>query len=460
MKKAALFCLSVFLMAMSAKPPPNIQVSTYESVMDFPAKLSFVIEAKSSAEITTLELEYGIPGMACSADVNIGIPEDFTPGKNVSATYTWNMVYGVSPVLGAKVWWDWHIVDSDGNEIRTEKQTVTWIDSIHDWKVLQSGNIFLHTYGDSEAHIQKTMASAEGARELLINSVGSWPDADINLYMFPSQEDMLNELYGAPGWIGGVNLGRHTYTILLIHHPDPYDEYTQNTVRHELAHTANDSISEGCYGNIPTWLEEGLAQYSEAKGEMDDRTIRILDQYIYLDKLWSLQEISYAYPEIDGDPSLTYAEAFSVTKFIINTYGQEKVRELLQTFGKGYSIDMTLSLVLGMDLNGLEAVWRKSIGADPAPKQTVNPTPTPLTEATVAPPSIPGAISTATSTPIVTPTITPLPTATPQSLVGTLTQPGSLLTLVCCSLLCLSGGGVLWWILIARKKKPSVRKVG
>jgi hypothetical protein len=97
-------------------------------------------------------LEYGLTGRDCTPDVNVVVPEDFSPTGHVDSR--WMLEVPVAGILppGMRIWWDWRPVDAMGNEVRTEQQRVTWIDDIHDWKALVSENILLYWYRGAEEY--------------------------------------------------------------------------------------------------------------------------------------------------------------------------------------------------------------------------------------------------------------------------------------------------------------------
>jgi len=58
--------------------------------------------------------------------------------------------------------------------------------------------------------------------------------------------------------------------------------------------------------------------------------------------------------------------------------------ELLATLGTGLGIDAALGAAYGFGIDGLENLWRASVGAEPYIPPTPGPTPTPAAEATPA----------------------------------------------------------------------------
>jgi hypothetical protein len=76
---------------------------------------------------------------------------------------------------------------------------------------------------------------------------------------------------------------------------------------------------------------------------------------------------------------LSYSQSYSITKFLIETYGQKKMTALLVSLRDGNTIDDALMQTYGFNIEGLEDEWRQAIGAQPravSAQPTTQPTPT------------------------------------------------------------------------------------
>lgn len=451
-QKILVVVFGIWLSAAAAKTAPVITIVHADAAVTYPTRIDFSIEAHSDAVIQTVELEYGLVGRDCSPDILVAIPNKFSPNKQIRLSWTLSTEQVGNLPPGMKIWWDWHLVDANGNEIRTDKKWITWIDTIHPWTSITSGNIILHWYNQTQSYANQLIQSAENARTLLTNDVGAWPAADINIYIYDSNQAMKDALVGEPDWIGGLSFWENQRTIVIGLGPGD-EAYGLTTIRHELAHVAVDSIMGGCYASIPLWLNEGIAVYSQ--GPPDPAYAELLSQAVYYDELFSLRSISEEYQEVDGDPSLTYAESLSVVQFLVKEYGHEKIQTLLQALGEGYAYDSALELALGLDMDGLENAWRKSIGADPLPQITAAASPTPWSEQTLPPFSSTPAVSTLTPTEIILSTATPVPGAAVENLQNLMKFPGLLLPLGCFLSLCLLAVIIFGSLVLLRARNSS-----
>jgi hypothetical protein len=85
------------------------------------------------------------------------------------------------------------------------------------------------------------------------------------------------------------------------------------------------------------------------------------------------------FSELPEKANLSYAQSQSVVKFLIETYGQEKISDLLIDLRDAKPIDTALRETYGFDTDGLEDEWRKSSTPPRGPwwwhKQPPNPPP-------------------------------------------------------------------------------------
>ena len=153
---------------------------------------------------------------------------------------------------------------------------------------------------------------------------------------------------------------------------------------------------------MPLWINEGLAEY----GNIDKTPFydRALAYGVYTRRLKPLSYLE----TFSGEPNdilIAYGQSRSVVKYMIDTYGQDKMTELMAAFRTSLSADQALVQVYGFDQHGLDSEWRRALGLLPLPSpealeqlRTPTPQPAPAAEATATPVATP----TATASPVPT----------------------------------------------------------
>ena len=451
-KSIAFFLISSLLIlipanlpVMTASAAPSADVTRDQPTLNFPDSITFHAGFENEAPIVSIVLEYGTTELTCGTVVAKAFPQ-FTPGNSVVGDWTWEMKQSGSLPPGATIWWRWRYSDANNIEYVTERQTVTWLDAKHDWQTLTSGLLNLHWYYGDQTFAQELLNAAENGLARLQDDAGLQVANPINLYIYANTYDMQEAILYEPSWTGGMAFPEHDIVMIGI---APNDiEWGHATIAHELTHVLIGHLTYSCLGDVPTWLNEGLAVYSE--GELDPASAAQLNEAIRSDQLLSVRALSGGFSEVPGRAFLSYSQSYSIVKFLIENYGQDKMDALLRALRDGDTIDEALRTIYGFDVDGLETAWRKSIGAPSRPasaQPTTQPTPT------FVPTYIPFAGKPLAVTP--TPYIIP-PSSGGEPATQTNSPPLSLTTTVlaiCCILLLVLGVAGLGIFLVAKKGK-------
>jgi hypothetical protein len=413
MNKYRFFLFTLLLLLLSSLTVPahaqsNIQVLSDLASLAFPESITFQAEFQAGADITSIVLEYGVNQLTCGTVEARAFP-DFTSAPKVKVQWTWEMRQSGSLPPGATVWWRWQVADANGAQITSAKKTVLWLDSTHAWQGITGGNINLHYYYGDASFGQQLHTAATQALKRLSQDVGVSTDSPVDIYIYANSNDLQAAILYAPSWVGGQAFSGNNIVIIGIS-PDELD-WGKSTEAHELTHVLVGHLTFSCLGFIPTWLNEGLAMYGEGGLQAADQAQ--FDQAVTADDLPSLRALTGGFSEESSRATLSYSTAYSVVNFMIKNYGRTKMTALLLQLRDGQTTEAALQSVYGLDLDGLEAAWRLSIGA----KQTAGSAkPTPLPTPTQVPTFVPvGAAPAATPGPSTLNTAVPQPSATPAA---------------------------------------------
>ena len=155
-------------------------------------------------------------------------------------------------------------------------------------------------------------------------------------------------------WTGGRAFTRCGTIVIGI---APYNlVWGKRAISHELTHLVIHQMTLNPYSDLPTWLDEGLAMYSE--GELSLESAGSLNMAIAEDSLISVRSLSSSFSAHTDQALLSYAQSYSLVEFLISKYGGDKMLELLSTFREGSSYDDALMKVYGFDMDGLNTLWR------------------------------------------------------------------------------------------------------
>ena len=369
-RKVSLSALVICLFLVLLSPVGIVQargglaVLGSSAEMDFPSSLNFRLSAESDANITDIRLHYIVERME-HTQITAEVYIEFVPDTRVDAEWTWDMrKTGGLPPGSSLVYW-WTVEDAEGGKVETEPVEVRIEDNRYAWHSLTQGKITLHWYDGDDAFIQKLMAAAQQALVRLLEDTGAEPEKPVSIYIYANSRDLRGSMIYPQEWTGGVAFTR--YGIIAIGIAPSELEWGSRAIAHELTHLVIHQMTFNPYGDLPTWLDEGLAMYAE--GEPGARFVALLDDAIAEDNLISVRSLSSPFSAYADESALAYAQSYSLAEFLIDNYGQGKMFELLNTFRQGSGYDEALVEVYGFDMDGLDALWRDYIGADTLPAQ-------------------------------------------------------------------------------------------
>jgi hypothetical protein len=393
--------LSTLIAPLKVYAAPLADVEADSATLDFPNTVTFSATLSASTEIVSVTLEYGNEQLTCGEVIGKAFP-DFNPNTEVDVAWQWDMRQSGSLPPGTTIWWRWRYSDSTGKEFLSEKQTVIWLDDLHDWQTVAADNVRIHYYGKSESFAQTMLdAGLEGLRRNK-EQAGMTPDIPVQIYVYPSYDEMRDAILYEPQWTGGL---AYSDSSIIIMGTSGDAEFDKATVIHEVTHILVGRNAFTCIGFIPTWLNEGLAVYNE--GPLDQSMQAQFDIALRDDEFFPVRSLGGNFSEIPEKALLSYAQSYSVVNFMLETYGQEKMSQLLKALSNAEPVDDALIAIYGLDTNGLDAAWRESLGLTPLliAQATAQPTPTyvptyiPIEGIPQAITATPGAIPSSSSNP-------------------------------------------------------------
>jgi len=336
----------------------EVTVTSNRVIADFPDTIAFTLEGTSALPVATINLEYGTDKRSIVSEVSRVEPE-YAPGVKIRASWIWEMKKTGSLPPGAKVWWRWRITDKADQTYVTPRQTIVFEDTRYQWQVEVAPDldVYWHSLG---ASLVKELTEGVESRLSRVKLVVNIPEErKPKVFVYPSAEELRGAVLFTQEWTGA--LAFLEYNIILIPVRSDNLDWAKRTLAHEITHLLVREATFGPFGDIPTWLNEGLAQYAE--GEMEEYHRQVLDNAIKETKLISVRSLGSGFPADPDQASLAYAQSMSLVSYLVETYGWADMRELLDVFKEGSTYDNALQKVYSFDTGGLEEQWRAHIGA-------------------------------------------------------------------------------------------------
>ena len=337
-----------------------IAVVASEVNVDFPNRAVFTVRAESYVDIVDVRLLYRVDRMNYAEVVSEGWA-DFAPADRIEASWVWDMTSAGLPP-GAEVTYWWMIEDDDGNRVETTPGVMHFDDSRFTWHsvtgtVPEGGAVTLFWYTGDDSFAQALMDTCEEGLARLIQNIGAYPERPIKIYVYASSSDLRGAMVASQEWTGGVAF--MDFGIIAIHIPPSELEWGRKALVHELTHLVVRQATFGPYGQLPLWLDEGLATYNE--GELDPILRTSLDEALSEGTLISVRSLCSPFSAYTDKARLSYAQSYSLVEYLLDDYGQNKMLDLLTLIRQGNTYDEALTAVYDVDISGLDASWRATL---------------------------------------------------------------------------------------------------
>lgn len=358
MKKGIILILviSLFLAVLSPVPvqaQSQLTIRESSALAEFPASLSFSLSASSGVNITEARLHYTVDQESFAA-VTSEVYVEFVPSPTIDIQYSLDMRRTGGLPSGSSVEFWWTVQDTGGSTVETDPAIVRFEDTRYSWLSLTEGQVTMYWYQGEATFAQELMAAAQAALARLASDTGAAPEKPVRLYIYASSRDLQGAMVFPQEWTGGVAYTR--FGAMAIGIAPGNLEWGKKAIVHELTHLVIHQITLNAYNELPTWLNEGLAMYTE--GRLDPEFTASISKATAEDGLISVRSLSSPFSALTQESILSYAQSYSLVEFLISKYGQPKMLELLNTFKQGSSYDGALERVYGFDSDGLNNLWQ------------------------------------------------------------------------------------------------------
>ena len=230
----------------------------------------------------------------------------------------------------------------------------------HDWLYIQTKHFDIYFSEEGKDAAEFAAKSAEDAIENIHERLNYQINNRIALIVYNShnefQETNTSDSYLSQG-IGGFTEPFKNRVVFPFE--GSYSKY-KHVIYHELVHavmrdmlyggTIQNIIAKGITLQLPTWYHEGMAEYLASGWETNsDMFIRdaIINEYL---------------PDINRlGGYFAYRGGQSLFKYIAETYGEEKLSELLNNVKSKSNLDAGFKSSIGINLEELNEKWKKDI---------------------------------------------------------------------------------------------------
>ena len=396
--------------AYAQEAPVRFLDASLES--NFPESITFRASFESDVEFDDVRVRF-VTGPASTQQYDyLDIVEG--EGGTLDGTLEWRVNTSARYVPpGAIIKYHFQAFGEDGTEYLSDIFEGIVTDARYEWEVVTSGPIHVYYHGPVETRATRLAEAAQASMKLMAPITGSEIETPIIVTLYNNNAEMIGAVQARSSTISreliteGQAFHEESVVLVLSGNRDI------GTLTHELTHILVGRAAGGSSALVPLWLNEGLAEY----GNLD----KGLSYDYYLEWAIDTNRITpfSRLRSFPGEPELvlvSYGQSRSIVEYLIESYGGEKIAEVLAMIAAGNNSDIAFRTVFGKTVQQLDNDWRETVGADVYVPPTPTPTPDPDTEPTLAfglltlPPIEGGIAIGATAT--ASPTASPEPPAT------------------------------------------------
>lgn len=459
------------LPATSLAAPPTF--GTPSAVAELGQPLSFT-DTISGSDIASVDVLVWLAGYA----PHIVLPATQSGAGSYTATANVDVAssiectcYATGPSApNTQVMYQFRVHAADGTVTLGPQAEATVNDPNFTWQTLSDRMVVVHWYQGDKAFAQSAANVANDAIDKASKLLGVTLPKPVDLYIYATQQALINAVSPARDAIAGE--AHATIGTMYVWLPANQSASAQGvTIAHELTHLVFNQAIMNPYHEPPRWLNEGIAVYlsegysSQWQAEVSSAVAQ--NDLIPLDGLAGL------FPSPTNEFYLAYGESVSAVNYFIQTYGDQKLWALVDSYSQGLSDDDAFTQAIGINVEAFNQQWMASLGVSVPPSfgpQPGLPGPVPSAWTSSQPPAAPGSgspaptVSTAPATPQPTSsngvaiTPTPTPSASPGSnapgSTGGLGDFAGSLAIVFVIVLLIAVGVGAWLVLRPRPPQP------
>ena len=332
--------------------PDTIRVISHTHEINFPHEIIFSLEVESdNYQINAIQFFYTLS----SGDVKVYGYPSYTTTKRVQTSFQIKTSGAHYIPPGTDLVYYYKITNDNGDTLKTEKFTLEYKDPKYNWTKLRQGNleILYHDLPHEKVHkildnVDPQLQAAKklfGLQEIQLLKAVIVNGRNEAERSFPHLSDKATR-----GHIfGGFAFDNHNLFIS--------QGLNRNTIAHEITHLLLGQAIYSPMARVPAWLNEGLAMHFEIDSR--SRTYRI-EKLAHQGRLLKLRAMG-AIPGKPNDIDIFYAQSWSLVDFMIRTYGEDRMYNLVAAINRGHKIEDAISYAYGFNIDQLETEWKNYV---------------------------------------------------------------------------------------------------
>ncbi|HEX2765567.1 MAG TPA: peptidase MA family metallohydrolase [Candidatus Limnocylindria bacterium] len=263
---------------------------------------------------------------------------------NTVITYRWRGTVGDTAIV------------SEPEQIRYEDDRAGL-----DWRQARLGEATVHWYGDAEGQAMRfgelTAQGVARAEELL----GTELAGPVDVFVYDSQEDFFGALGpGAREWTGAAAFPELRTIFMWL--GGGSTDYLEIAMLHEVTHIVFHDATVNPFHEPATWLNEGIATWSELSNADAERDLVELEAAG--GGLVAFEAITQQFPIDERGARLSYAQGAVFVDMVVDAYGEDAIAGMAAAYREGATEAEALEAGTGVPAEELYARFYDAFGVE------------------------------------------------------------------------------------------------
>jgi hypothetical protein len=210
-------------------------------------------------------------------------------------------------------------------------------------------------FGQRAEYEGKVVQALDEAYTTTRRILGQVRQAPVDVVLYTVEEFTLHQGAQAARMVAGL----YSQGAIRINDAAELTRQTRATLVHEYVHAAVDELAGGRGGAVPTWLNEGLAEYVEWRYLGSDEPPHAIKTALRgearAQRLPRLEDMERGPLLVQRNPTLAYATSAVAVRQLVQREGADSVVALVRDVAGGTTFAEALSHHFGLSVEALEA---------------------------------------------------------------------------------------------------------
>lgn len=247
----------------------------------------------------------------------------------------------------------------DGTPFTTSKREFLYEDNRFPWKTRSQAPFQVHWRQGDLQFAQTALKVAKEAQLAVKRLIPVEENRLIDIYIYETPGELRQVLQNTnAGWVGAH--ADPDLDVILIAVSEGLDQRLQmeQQIPHELMHIYLYHYYPTAYANMPVWLQEGLATAVEFYPNPE--YYPLLETAWQNQSLFNITGLCQSFPSEAARVYVAYAQSAAIVQYLIDQYGIEKIRLLIDAYGEQMDCEAAFYRTYGFSLAQLEGEWQKA----------------------------------------------------------------------------------------------------